>query len=170
MLGVVGWNDFLNSKFKFLNSGFIKFSWLFFWILNLAALPVVSTVYSKKARVESMSYLSEFKNINSIVQEGNTQLPPRFYSGQWFAVFDIYDDSSYEGFKKQFISSGKNKLPNFVLFYEENELYNRVKKMKVIMPGLNYETTIEPGIVDRILYTLNPNNRNEKIFIYRNIY
>jgi len=40
--------------------------------------------------------------------------------------------------------------------------------MKTLFPDLVYETTIEPGFMDEVLFWLNPINDNQIITIYRN--
>ena len=168
ILGIIGWNELLNSKIKNQNSKIIRYSWIFFWFLNFIALPVVSTAYSKKARVESMIYLSKYQNIKYFVQEGTSNIPPRYYLGQWARYSNISDTTDLATFKKQIALNEPNKFPAFVLFYDDKNLNNRVNTIKNILPGLKYETTIEPGFIDKILYKLNPFNRNQTIYIYKN--
>jgi hypothetical protein len=43
-----------------------------------------------------------------------------------------------------------------------------VIKARQYFPRLVYETTIEPGFIDRFVHWLNPINKNRRIFIYRN--
>ena len=40
--------------------------------------------------------------------------------------------------------------------------------MKTVLPGLVFETSIEPGMMDKLLHWLNPINANQNIYIYRN--
>ncbi len=40
--------------------------------------------------------------------------------------------------------------------------------MKSVYPEIEFETIIEPGFMDRVMYWLNPINDNQNIFIYRN--
>lgn len=57
---------------------------------------------------------------------------------------------------------------SFVLFYSDENLEVRVDSMKKEIPSLVYETTFEPGLIDDIMHKLNPVNRNETIYLYRN--
>lgn len=59
-------------------------------------------------------------------------------------------------------------VPDFVLFYQPDQLESRIKTMKTLFPDLVYETTIEPGFMDEVLFWLNPINDNQIITIYRN--
>ena len=57
-------------------------------------------------------------------------------------------------------------LPNYILFYDDDKLEQRVSQMQVYYPQLTYCTTIESGWFDEVLHTLNPKNTLEKIHIY----
>jgi hypothetical protein len=57
---------------------------------------------------------------------------------------------------------------SFILFYSDENLQSRVDSIKRVIPSLEYEKTFEPGFIDRIMHNLNPVNRNETIYMYRN--
>jgi hypothetical protein len=57
---------------------------------------------------------------------------------------------------------------SFVLFYSDENLQARVDSMKKEIPSLVYETTFKPGMIDDVMHRLNPVNRNETIYMYRN--
>lgn len=59
-------------------------------------------------------------------------------------------------------------VPRFILFEENKNLDARIANMKKYFPNIEYETTIEPGFIDNLLYKLNPINANQTITIYRN--
>ncbi len=69
ILGFIGWNDFVSkSTFWSKRPKLINGCFTFFWIINILALIVVSTSYSKRSRVESMVYLSRYKStLNSVL-------------------------------------------------------------------------------------------------------
>jgi hypothetical protein len=52
------------------------------------------------------------------------------------------------------------------LFYDDENLDERVARMKQYYPALSYKTTIESGWFDELLHSLNPKNSLEKIHIY----
>jgi hypothetical protein len=58
--------------------------------------------------------------------------------------------------------------PGFILFYQPDNLEQRVENIKTIYPNLTFEVKIEPGYMDKVLYWLNPINANQNIYIYRN--
>ena len=172
LLGVIGWNDFKNrSSFsnrtiKILN-GCIVFS----IVINFILLPVISTMYSKRSRVESMVYLSKYNNVSMIVMEDRrhetAKIPPEFYLGQWINVGEVSQTIPIDSMKAAYKTTEKDRLPKFVLFCEDYDLEKRVSEMKGFFPGLTYETTIEPGFIDDLLFKLNPKNANQTIYIYR---
>ena len=65
ILGAIGWDSVVStSSFWKTKIHLLRGCWIFFWVINIAGLLVVSSVYSKKSRVETMSYLSKYKGIN----------------------------------------------------------------------------------------------------------
>jgi hypothetical protein len=58
--------------------------------------------------------------------------------------------------------------PRFILFSAENNLANEVIKTRKSFPFIVYETTIEPGFMDRFIRWLNPVNKNRTVYVYRN--
>ncbi len=57
-----------------------------------------------------------------------------------------------------------------MIFEGENNLDVRLEEALEEFPGMVYETTISPGMIDRILFWLNPINENQNAYIYRNTY
>ncbi|MCF8405207.1 MAG: glycosyltransferase family 39 protein [Bacteroidales bacterium] len=172
ILGMIGWQDFLN-KTSFFNTRkkLLKSFWIFFWIINLILLFPVSTMYSKKARVEAMTYLSRYDHVTAILIEdsnkGNVKMSPRYYLRQWVMEYAVYNDRPEEKLEK--ISSlDPQKQPRFILFYDEKNIEKRLKQVKQFYPDIIYETTITPGFIDKVLHWLNPVNANQSIIIYRN--
>ncbi len=170
ILGLDGWKQIeqqlKNPAWKKVIHGIM----VFFWVLNLILLPVISTTYSKRARVEAMTTLSEYKDVKVILMEdmnnGLPKLPPRFYLGKWVTVIELSKDRSYNDMMNRINSMGE--YPRFVLFMGDANLKKRVSNLKSIMPELKYLTTEEPGFLDKLLHWLNPVNQNQSIYIYQN--
>ncbi len=171
--GIIGWKQItanIGQKPKL--ARWHKGSWVFFWIVNFILLLPVSTMYSKKARVESMVYLSRYKNIHSfIVEDVNKSVlrqPPLFYLHNWapFKAVMAYED--LEKFKNSEKGKDPTNQPAFVLFLEDTNLDKRVTFMTSVYPELEFETLIHPGFMDKVLHWLNPINDNQNIYIYRN--
>jgi 4-amino-4-deoxy-L-arabinose transferase-like glycosyltransferase len=170
--GLAGWYRYINdSHFWLRNKQLHKACWIIFWILNSLLLIFFSTMYSKKARVESMIYLSKFENVRVILLEDtnkdNASMAPLFYMGQWPEVFQVTKKHTMSDLPVDSIT-GKPVSPDFVLFYGKQQLHQRVLETEKVYPGMEYATTIQPGMIDKVLHWLNPVNANESIYIYRN--
>lgn len=173
ILGMIGWHDLLEkSAYLQTKKGFIKACWIFFWIINLVLLPVFSTMYSKKARIESMVYLSKYPDIRYILTEdtnnGSVKVPPLFYLDQWIYVYEVSKNHPLDSLKPTLIKNGPQCSPRFILFFEAENLQQRVDTIKTMFPKIKYETTIEPSYLDKFMHWLNPNNLNQTIYIYKN--
>jgi len=171
--GIIGWKLIEDGLFnpKFVQK-FIKWSWVFFWVINLIFLIPVSTMYSKKARVESMSYLSQYDDLKYFIIEDATKnvlrFPPQFYLKKWIQYDAIMKKSDFQEFSRKRKWEKTWNQPEFVLFVQPEKLEERVNKMKTLFPDLVHEKTIEPGMIDMLLHWLNPINDNQNIYIYRN--
>jgi len=105
ILGMVGWQDFvLKSSFWKLRKKLLHSFWIFFWVINLSLLPVISTMYSKKARVESMTYLSKYDNVTAVLLENSNKnyvkMCPRYYIGQWISEYGVTNENPNEYLEK----------------------------------------------------------------------
>ncbi|MEI6434134.1 MAG: glycosyltransferase family 39 protein [Bacteroidota bacterium] len=173
VVGSIGWTEFYNkSSFWLRNKKLANFSWGFFWTLNTIALIVFTFTYSKKARVEAMTYLVKYENIKAIAvidEENNPELMPKFYLNQWPISYNEFvgDLSPDSILSAAFRNSDKNP-PQFILFTGDKLVGQMVVKARKYFPRLIYETTVEPGFIDRLVHWLNPINKNRRIFIYRN--
>lgn len=172
IIGVIGWQEFKDkSGFWNKHKGLLRSSWIFFWTLNTILLLIITTTYSKRSMVESMYYLSDFNNKNYILinnsNEHGVPLVPRYYADEWVGYINV--DKSWEPEQLNPIHyTMKKYTPSFFLFLEEENLEERVDRMKEIYPGLTYEATIHPGFIDKVMHWLNPINKNRVIIIYRN--
>lgn len=175
VLGVVGWNQFIEkSTFWQKRKKILLYSWGFFWTINLLLLPIISTMYSKKARVESMLYLSQYHNqITCILQENTTRQSvkqlPRFYLRSWCHELEVTKDNPPYKFAEhlQYLRQQQpDQVPQYVLFWEDTDISARVDSIKALFPDLKYMKSFEPGFVDQILFKMNPYNANMSIHIY----
>ncbi len=173
ILGVIGWNEYIDrSPFWQNHMRWLRGGWMFFWIINLSVLPIVSVVYSKRARVETMSYLSKYPDIKHILvdDEGNSpEMFPRFYLGQWPYMSDeLLEGENSEGMMGRVAKEFPDFPPRFVLITGDKLTSAQVIAVRKFFPFLVYETTIEPGMIDKIVHWLNPINKNRRVYIYRN--
>lgn len=171
--GVIGWQEFINqrkSNKKLLKIN--KYAWYFFWTINLIMIFPVTLIYSKKARVESMTYLSQYTDIKYfIIEDVNKNVlrfPPMFYLEKWVPYDALMQNQKFSDFSRMKNWKNKSKQPDFVLFFQPDNIELRVNKMKKLFPHLVFETMIKPGKADKVLHWLNPINDNQNIYIYRN--
>ncbi len=172
LLGSIGWTGFVAySKFWLRNQRLSAYSWGFFWVLNTILLVVFTFTYSKKARVEAMSYLSRYENIQAIAvldEENNPEMMPKFYLNQWPASYNEREGASDVEAILKISTNPANPSPGFILFTGDKNIQPMVVHARQYLPWLVYETTIEPGMMDRFIHWLNPINKNRSVFIYRN--
>ncbi len=175
ILGVMGWNYVLKTyKFWERKPWIMKFSWRFFWSLNIILLLVFSTYYSKRSRVETMLYLHGKGDTKAIVIEDQyrhgTATLPYFYLGDYVPIYEITIDSPIENFKARIDSIPEEQKPNYVLFASHNKgekLEDRIKQMEEVLPNLTYETTINVSFIDWLNAAINPVVNNRNYFIYK---
>ena len=174
ILGSAGWFRFLKKSTFWKNRPMLlKVSMIFFWTLNIVMLLIITTTYSKRARVESMTYLSEYHGIKKILIENTNQyninLLPMYYLGQRANYIEVSKSHALKDISIWHLDN-REKHPDFCLFEGDEEIDKRVAAMKEFFPDMVYETTISPGMIDRILFWLNPVNENQNVYIYRNTY
>ncbi|MEI6852352.1 MAG: hypothetical protein WCL06_05895, partial [Bacteroidota bacterium] len=172
-LGVVGWMEFYNkSKYWLRHKKLMKVLVIIFVTLNLGLLPFVTKHYSKKSRVESMYYLSKYHNLKCILLEDiykdNPDMPPLFYLRQYPIVYNLSKNHPIDSLHHTADPFGTGILPEFVLFFDEENISQRVDTLKQFFPDLTYETTLTPSFIDDVLFHMNPANTNQTIVIYRN--
>ena len=171
-LGICGWTEFVaQSRFWQNRQRLLRACWIFFWVVNFIPLIFISTAYSHRSRVEAMTYLSQKKDFKNFIvdesQHGGCTMPPRFYLQHWISNLCITEETSVESFAAGILSSSVSSRPNYVVFNDEENIEARVQNFKKYFPGLEYEATIEPGLVDKVMHTLNKRNANFTSYIYR---
>ena len=180
ILGITGWNQLMNqSKWLQQKQRMIRSGWSFFWVLNITALLMLCFIYTKKSRVEAMNYLYEQGDCKNFVLEFTHSdagaMMPQFYSSNWSGYYyfhkgDIPKDYILNMEHDERTTQGKYQprlIPNYFLFYDDEQLESRVATFKNYFPTLEYRTTVEPGWFDRALNWLNPKNSLEKIHIFK---
>ena len=119
-----------------------------------------------------MVYLSRYPDIRAMTvvdEEESPELMPKFYLNQWPVSYNEYAGSqSVDAILKVAVDKPVNYLPRFILFTGDKKIQPMVISARKYFPHLVYETTIEPGFIDRLVHWLNPINKNRRIFIYRN--
>lgn len=175
IMGSIGWNEYLDrTPFWQKNMKWIRGGWTFFWIVNILLLSATSVVYSKRARVETMYYLSKYPDIRHILVADGSDSPemfPRFYLRQWPTISDVLlEGENTEAMMSRIAKESITDYPQFILFTGDRITPARVLAARKFFPYIVYEKTIEPGMIDKVMHWLNPVNKSRKVFIYRNIY
>jgi len=169
ILGYMGWMEFKNkstfwSKYKKLHTGL----WSFFWVVNAVLLIILSTAYTRKSRVETMTFLAEQKDMTNFIwdctHKENYLLPPRFYAERWDKYIWLTSNSGLE----KIVNSSGYIEPNYIVFVEDDILEERKAKMMEVYPNIKHLKTVEAGLLDLIIHKMNPNNNKfERFHIYK---
>ncbi|CAN5493106.1 hypothetical protein BH11BAC2_BH11BAC2_14420 [soil metagenome] len=168
MGGMIGWMQMREHiTWKKFESG----SWKFFWVLNFLAMAVISTNYTKRPRVEAMYYLYGKPDYNAFVVEStqleNPQSPPQFYSGKWQKPYCLYKDYTVTKFNKEIKTRPASDFPNYILFFDNENLKNRVDSFQIITgKKLELVYTAQPSNLDELLHWLNSHNKNYPMYVY----
>ncbi len=171
MAGVIGWNHIAKTRhFTRLWKMTFKGFWIWFWIVNTILLGVSVTTYSKKTRVESMTYLYGKNDVAAILVENHRSSSPTlplFYLGKRCPVYQFPASKSIDALRAE-LQVSEQPLPNYVIFLGSKNLNDRIERTKRLFPKLASEARILPSLVDRLLYVLNPeHNINQTSYIYR---
>lgn len=171
VLGYAGWEAWRRrSAWWQKRPGLWNGALLFVWALNLVLLPVLSTTYSKRSRVEALYALRDLGPVTGLVvedtYEGEAPMPPLFYLGQWDITVLPWTQRTAD-LDSAFVAKSDRPRPNTVLFFGEEELVERKARLEQVMGPLTIIGRADPGFIDRVVHRLNPVNRNETIVIAR---
>ncbi len=170
--GTVGMFTIYERNRNRLNARLFRFCRVFVIVLNCILLVVLSTSYSKRHRVEAMSYLYKKHDSNNFfVEDSNKEndflMPPLFYYGKWISVYGINKTQTPDSALVYYNKLQEKDKPSYIVFWQGENIEARVDSVKKRFPGLTYEATIEPSLIDKTLFFLNPLNDNQTAFIYR---
>lgn len=198
ILGTIGWNNFiLHSQFWMKRSKILKYSWRFFWIINITVSLAMALTFSKKSRVAPLSYLSEQNDLDDIVIETSddgVSTPPLFYLGKLAVNYTDFTQNNYntwtpfkgtdqqlpESIIKVFTRGTEKPLlqleeeisslkgqPNYFVFVGKENLNERIANIEEIYNGLTFVKSIDASLYDKVLHFLNPRVHADE---YVNIY
>ena len=149
-----------------------KFSKVFVILINVIFLMVFSVTYSKRNRVEAMYFLHEQADLKMVmIEDGNKKndftMPPLFYLGKWGSVLGIHKKRGVAQVLDIYNQTPDSIRPNYVVFWQQENIEARVDSFKKYFPNTKYLSTIEPGFIDKTFHWLNPLNDNETTYIYK---
>jgi hypothetical protein len=162
ILGVIGISLFKEGSFF---KRIEKFSYRAFWVLNILLLFIVSTMYSKQSRVESMYFLTTTDATNELIlaegsATGDLSMLPKFYANNWkCGVYELTDLNQLKDFED-------NPAFDFIYFFDEKSLQKRINIYKKLFPKMHLVKKCYPSFMDALLHKINPRNTNEYIEIW----
>ena len=163
ILGIIGFEELKNRLFwdKLWN-----FSYRFFWILNIPIVTIACFHFSKKSRVEAMYslYGNSIRN-ERILSEGSRETKPsqmpKFYANSWECIFTERIDTT------QSLEVNSESKYDYIFFFGEEELGERIKEYKRIYPKLKLIKKCNPSFLDNLIRTINPVNSNQYIEVWK---
>lgn len=173
MLGMIGWHEFQDkSSFWAKRKKLLNGLWIFFWIINTIPLLFISVSYSKRDRVESMTYLMHKGDVTTfVVEAGNRDdfiMPPLFYLKKWpVAVYSLTKKLGFDSLNYCVDMNPKELEPNYVIFNEDVDIQQRISNFDKYYAEIKPEVVIQQGMLDRLLHFLNPVNKSQTCYIYR---
>ena len=163
ILGIIGFEELKKHLFwdKLWN-----FSYRFFWILNIPIVTIACFHFSKKSRVEAMYslYGNSIRN-ERILSEGSRETKPsqmpKFYANSWECIFTERIDTT------QSLEVNSESKYDYIFFFGEEELAERIKEYKRIYPKLKLIKKCNPSFLDNLIRTINPVNSNQYIEVWK---
>lgn len=151
---------------KFWN-GFWKISWVSFWVINIPLMLLISTMPSKKSRVNTMySLYGQVKGNEVILIEAtgemNPEMMPYFYAGKWNFVF--LERRREDTTSLATITANKQ---DYIFYFGQDSLKQRIASFKPFYPQMEKKATIEPSFVDNLLQKINPRNSNSYVEVWK---
>jgi hypothetical protein len=168
--GVIGW-EFLKEKVK-ISPKLIRGVVIFYWVINSLLLIIFSTTYGKKSRAESLYFVGKQENVQGVIVDTGIHdmvSQPTFYLNKDVPILMKLRKERDRKYDLADTLSKISSKPNFHIFYGEDDLQTRVSEIEILTKSkIEHIETIEPSLIDNILYTLNPkNNKNQKALIYK---
>lgn len=173
MAGVMVWGEWMSrSDFWTTRRQLWRVILVITLTLNVIGLSLLTFTYAKKSRVESMYFLyqqGDYANFNAVFIDSE-QLPPLFYTGSWEKNYWHIPGQTDIMSQRDDICrlASVREIPNYVLFYGSTAVEQQVQAFDQVYGGIDFQATIEPGVLDRILHWMNPtHNTLEVVHIYK---
>jgi hypothetical protein len=147
------------------NGRWTAVAWSWFWVVNTVLLTLFTFSYSKRSRVESLSYLHRSEGVDRVAVIARPGVfVPSFYLGHQIKTITVLTDTTSVSWNT--IASF---APTHVVFYDVTSRDVLLQRVNDLVPGhLAQLTEIEPGLLDATLHWLNPRgNKNEVSVVYR---
>jgi len=171
VLGAVGAAE-LAQEVRFLRERprLVRGLWSWFWVANTVLLALYTANYSKRTRVEPLSFLRSTGEARSVlVETSESRAPyvPRFYLGNEVPVAVLPASRAVDDVRAE-LAAAESPLPSHVVATGEPGLEARLERLRSLCAAPRLLTTIRPGAVDWLLHRANPrHNVNLTARIYR---
>jgi hypothetical protein len=170
MIGVLSWDAILDSKNERWKA-FDQLSVRLFAFLNLPLLLLLSVASTKTAKMDAMYRLSKQPNLHHFAIESThkdyMEFMPQFYGNFWKPYQHILPQCNAECFFDS-VSLGRHPFPNYILFFDTQQLQQRVKALKKVVP-IEYVETIESSWLDQLVPKINPLVHHQTIQIWKTV-
>lgn len=139
-------------------------AWGWFWVVNTLLLTLFTFSYSKRSRVESLSYLHGRDGADRVAV---ITIPgifvPSFYLGHEIKTITVLTDTTSGSWNDL-----RSFAPTHVVFYDITSRDVLLQRVNDLIPGhLTQLVEVEPGLLDATLHWLNPRgNKNETSIVY----
>lgn len=172
IVGTIGMFSIYENYKNRIPSKLFKFSKGFVIVINIILIFIISFSYSKRNRVEAMTYLHKQPDLKMVMiddsnRENDFTMPPLYYLGKWHSVIGITKQFYLDSVRYQFSIIPDSVKPNYIVFWRNENINARVDSFRKLFPNTKYVTTIEPSFIDKTLNWLNPLNDNETTYIYK---
>ena len=174
ILGYLGFMQFLsvNPPSKIFR-GVIKFSWVFFWLLNIPMLFIYSTYDNKTARTKGMAYLGAQEDFQSFVLMDPTHRrikdAPLYFGGKYPAYPHVGAYVTVDSVKQILSRMPDNEYPNYlvVCVSRAENLKDNEAHAREYFPKITYLERFDMGMVDAFRNKLNKGIALDDWAIYR---
>lgn len=157
----VAWMDRPVNVLK--TSAWTKGSWITFWVANSLLLVLFTFSYSKRSRVDSLTYLSHQPGVQRVAVVGDNIQAPSFYLYPRVPLMTVSSDTTSNTWESLAAFH-----PTHIVFFDlasRDAFIGRTEK--VVGHRLQHLTDITPGLLDATLHTLNPTgNKNQTSVVY----
>ncbi len=168
--GIIGWDDFLN-KSRFWAKRVRLYNRLLYVFFTLNGIILIFLTFSstKKNRLEAMIFLRKKGDVTSYIVENSNQNDmielPRFYLGAWCNYYNITKNEPLQNLRER-IKDSTWLRPNYVIFFDDKNMGDRVLNFEKKFAGLQYEAFIKPSPLDQFMHWINPVNDNQNTYIF----
>lgn len=170
ILGFIGGYQII-TKYNWESKKWFKNTVVFCCVLNFILLPILTFSYSKRNRVEAMTYIAKQKDcVRLIIEDSNRDdftMPPQYYLQNWSSTYGITKLFTPDSMLLHYKRLKPSDKPNYVVFMQAEHINERVDSLRKRFPTLHYEATIEPSFIDKTMHFLNPLNDNQTTYIYK---